>query len=149
MVNYLFMKMKLMLSKKNIRNHLTEKADTHAIDVFAENVRNLLLAAPMRDTVIMGIDPGFRTGCKTVCIDAQGKLLHHDVIYPHQKDHNIETICSYLGITIRDRHTAIGDAVVTAQIFLKLLPILNDNGIFTLKQARDASQKTYLAKLKF
>jgi len=60
-----------------------EKADREAIRVFAENLRQLLLAAPLGQKRVMGIDPGFRTGCKVVCLNEQGALLHHDVIYPH------------------------------------------------------------------
>ena len=60
-----------------------EKADEEAIRVFAENLRQLLLGAPLGQKRVMGIDPGFRTGCKVVCLDAQGNLLHHDVIMPH------------------------------------------------------------------
>ena len=60
-----------------------EKADEEAIGVFAENLRQLLLAAPLGQCRVMGIDPGFRTGCKVVCLDAQGNLLYHDAIYPH------------------------------------------------------------------
>ena len=59
------------------------KADEEAIQVFAENLRQLLLAPPLGARRIMGIDPGFRTGCKVVCLDGQGQLLSHDVIYPH------------------------------------------------------------------
>lgn len=60
------------------------KADEEAIHVFAENLKQLLLAAPLGQKRIMGIDPGFRTGCKVVCLDAQGNLLHNETIYPHQ-----------------------------------------------------------------
>ena len=60
-----------------------EKADEEAIGVFAENLRQLLLAAPLGQCRVMGIDPGFRTGCKVVCLDAQGNLLFHDAIFPH------------------------------------------------------------------
>ena len=60
-----------------------EKADDEAITVFAENLRQLLLAAPLGQKRVMGIDPGFRTGCKVVCLDAQGNLLHHEAIFPH------------------------------------------------------------------
>jgi uncharacterized protein len=60
-----------------------EKADEEAIRVFAENLRQLLLGAPLGQKRVMGIDPGFRTGCKIVCLDNQGNLLHHDVIMPH------------------------------------------------------------------
>ena len=60
-----------------------EKADEEAIRVFAENLRQLLLRAPLGQKRVMGIDPGFRTGCKVVCLDAQGNLLHHEAIFPH------------------------------------------------------------------
>ena len=60
-----------------------EQADEEAIRVFATNLKQLLLAAPLEQRRIMGIDPGFRTGCKVVCLDAQGALLHNETIYPH------------------------------------------------------------------
>ena len=60
-----------------------QRADDEAISVFAENLRQLLLAAPLGQRHVMGIDPGFRTGCKVVCLDAQGNLLCHEAIFPH------------------------------------------------------------------
>ena len=60
-----------------------EQADDEAIRVFAENLRQLLLSAPLGQKRVMGIDPGFRTGCKVVCLDTQGNLLHHEAIFPH------------------------------------------------------------------
>lgn len=60
-----------------------EQADDEAINVFAGNLRQLLLSAPLGQKRVMGIDPGFRTGCKVVCLDAQGNLLHHEAIFPH------------------------------------------------------------------
>ncbi len=76
-----------LLSKK--------KADEEAIKVFADNLRNLLMAAPMGERNILAIDPGFRTGCKVVCLNRQGKLLHNDVIYPefsNKKQDAIHTV---------------------------------------------------------
>lgn len=64
------------------RNMLKEKADKEAIKVFAENLRQLLLAAPLGQKRTLAIDPGFRTGCKVVCLDAQGQLIHNETIYP-------------------------------------------------------------------
>ena len=64
-------------------NESKAKADIEAIRVFAENLRQLLLSAPLGQKKVMGIDPGFRTGCKVVCLDAQGNLLHNETIYPH------------------------------------------------------------------
>ena len=60
-----------------------EKAEEEAIRVFAENLRQLLMSAPLGQKRVMGVDPGFRTGCKIVCLDAQGNLLHFEAIYPH------------------------------------------------------------------
>ncbi|GHT62274.1 RNA-binding transcriptional accessory protein [Bacteroidia bacterium] len=59
------------------------KADTQAIKVFAENLKQLLLSPPLGQKRVLGIDPGFRTGCKLICLDAQGNLLHNETIYPH------------------------------------------------------------------
>ena len=64
-------------------NQSKEQADEEAIRVFAENLRQLLLGAPLGQKRVMGVDPGFRTGCKVVCLDAQGNLLHHEAIFPH------------------------------------------------------------------
>ncbi|NCU37046.1 S1 RNA-binding domain-containing protein, partial [Candidatus Falkowbacteria bacterium] len=65
------------------RNQAKERADREAIRVFADNVRQLLMAPPLGQKNVLAIDPGFRTGCKLVCLDAQGKLLHNETIYPH------------------------------------------------------------------
>ncbi|MBN2645647.1 MAG: RNA-binding transcriptional accessory protein [Desulfuromonadaceae bacterium] len=65
-----------------LRSHLKQNADSEAIKVFRDNVRELLMAAPLGQKAILAIDPGFRTGCKVVCLDPQGKLMHHAVIYP-------------------------------------------------------------------
>jgi len=73
-----------------IRLAAKKRADITAIKVFSENLRELLLAPPLGPKCIMGIDPGYRTGCKTVCLDRQGNLEHHDTIYPHgsKKQHH-------------------------------------------------------------
>ncbi|MEL7020302.1 MAG: Tex family protein [Bacteroidota bacterium] len=65
------------------RNLAKEKADTSAIEVFVENLRQLLLSPPLGERAVMGLDPGYRTGCKLVCLDENGNLLHHATIYPH------------------------------------------------------------------
>ena len=80
---------KRLLSKsieKECIADLKSKADETAITVFTGNLKELLLSAPMGQKRILAIDPGFRTGCKVVCLDAQGKLLHHDLIFPHHSD---------------------------------------------------------------
>ncbi|TKC55794.1 RNA-binding transcriptional accessory protein [Pedobacter hiemivivus] len=73
-----------------IRSLSKEKADEEAIRVFAENARQLLLAAPMGQKDVLAIDPGFRTGCKVVCLDKQGKLLENTTIYPHTGQGNVK-----------------------------------------------------------
>lgn len=67
--------------EREIRKELTEKAETHAIAVFAENLKNLLLQPPLRDRRVVAIDPGFRTGCKLAALDEWGHCIAHDVIY--------------------------------------------------------------------
>ena len=66
-----------------------EKADEKAIEVFVENLRQLLLAAPLGQKSVLAIDPGFRTGCKLVCLDKQGNLLHNETIYPHPPQNEV------------------------------------------------------------
>jgi uncharacterized protein len=71
-----------------VRLETRKKADLEAITVFKDNLKELLLAAPLGAKNVMGIDPGFRTGCKIVCLDKQGKLLHHDAIFPNEPQKN-------------------------------------------------------------
>lgn len=82
------------LIEPSIENELTaatkEKADEEAIHVFTDNLRQLLLSAPLGQKRVMAIDPGIRTGCKVVCLDSQGNLLHHDVVYPFPPKGNKE-----------------------------------------------------------
>ena len=72
--------------ESEFRAALKTKADTEAIKVFADNLYQLLMAAPLGEKAVMALDPGFRTGCKVVCLNRQGKLLHNDTIYPHTGD---------------------------------------------------------------
>ena len=90
-----------MSMETEIRLATKKKADETAIKVFADNLRQLLLAPPLGQKSILAIDPGFRTGCKTVCLDQQGKLLHHETIFPllSEKGHadsarTIQNLCS-------------------------------------------------------
>ena len=76
--------------EREISAQLNDFAGDHAIRVFAANVRNLLLQPPLRDRAVMGIDPGFRTGCKVATVDPSGKLLHTATIYPHAPQHETE-----------------------------------------------------------
>lgn len=75
--------------ENEFRSIAKQKADEEAIRVFTENLRQLLLSAPLGSKRIMGIDPGFRSGCKVVCLNEEGKLLHDDIIYPHQPSNQV------------------------------------------------------------
>ena len=104
-----------------------EQADEEAIRVFAENLRQLLLAAPLGQKRVMGVDPGFRTGCKVVCLDAQGNLLHHEAIFPHPPvnkrmqatihlqqmihDYKVEAIAIGNGTASRETRSFVEDAI--------------------------------------
>ena len=79
-----------------------EKADEEAINVFSQNLRQLLLSAPLGQKRVMGIDPGFRTGCKVVCLDAQGLLLHQEAIFPHPPVNHRMQATVHLQQMIRD-----------------------------------------------
>ena len=79
-----------------------EKADEEAIGVFAENLRQLLLSAPLGQKRVMGVDPGFRTGCKIVCLDAQGNLLHHEAIFPHPPVNKVQQATQQMLKMIKD-----------------------------------------------
>lgn len=76
-------------------------------------------------------------------------LLLSAVVHPNQESHRLEAIAERFNITVLGRHTALGDAIVTAEVMLRLLPLLQDMGIRTLRQAREASQKTYYARIKY
>ena len=106
-----------------------EQADEQAIHVFTANLRQLLLGAPLGQKRVMGIDPGFRTGCKVVCLDAQGNLLHHEAIFPHPpvnhrmqatmhvvkmiSDYDIEAIAIGNGTASRETESFVKDALAT------------------------------------
>ena len=88
------------------------------------------------------------TGCKfgQPVLDT---LMLSAVIHPHQTSHRLEAIAERMNILIQGRHTALGDAMVTAEVFVRMIPLLAEMGIHTLRQAREAAQKTYYAKLEY
>ena len=95
-----------------------EKADEEAIKVFTENLRQLLLGAPLGQKRVMGIDPGFRTGCKVVCLDAQGNLLHHEAIFPHPPVNHRMQATVHVQQMIHDYHIeaiAIGNGTASRE----------------------------------
>jgi len=123
-----------------IRNLSKDHADEEAIRVFAENARQLLLAAPMGQKRVMAIDPGFRTGCKVVCLDEQGKLLENTTIYPHTGQGNVAKAGSQI-TTLCAKHQveaiAIGNGTAgrETEAFIRglnlenvLVVMVNENG---------------------
>jgi len=76
-------------------------------------------------------------------------LLLSAVVHPNQESHKLEAIAERFEITVIGRHTALGDAIVTAEVFLTLIPLLAEKGIHTLGQAREAAQKTYFKRIKY
>jgi len=98
--------------ENEFRTLAKQKADDEAIRVFAENLRQLLLAAPLGTKRIMGIDPGYRSGCKVVCLNEEGKLLHDDIIYPHPPQSDSRSAIStlfYLAEKFNIQAIAIGN----------------------------------------
>ncbi len=93
--------------EREIRNELTEKADEHAIDIFAKNLRNVLMQPPVNDATIMGIDPGFRTGSKVTTIDSTGKFLEDITIYPHEPQKQWEKSKQILHAVIKKHNVQI------------------------------------------
>lgn len=104
-----------------------KKADEEAIRVFAENLKQLLMAAPLGPKSTMGIDPGFRTGCKVVCLDNQGNLLHHDVIFPHPPAHHPAQAMEIVSDLVEQYHIeaiAIGNGTASRETlsFVETIP---------------------------
>ena len=129
-----------------------EKADEEAIHVFAENLRQLLLGAPLGQKRVMGVDPGFRTGCKVVCLDAQGNLLHHEAIFPHPpvnkrtesaiaiqkmiQKYKIEAISIGNGTASRETNDFIKDVYVNRKTFRASTIETNDGRLIHVISAR-------------
>ena len=116
-----------------------EKADEEAIKVFAENLRQLLLASPLGQKRVMGIDPGFRTGCKVVCLDAQGNLLHNENIYPHPPVGKTKEAMSRLQKMLeayRIEAIAIGDGTASRETesFVKSMRFYTDVQVFVVSE---------------
>lgn len=116
-----------------------EKADVESIRIFGENLRQLLLAAPVGQKRTLAIDPGFRTGCKVVCLDAQGNLLHHEAIFPHPPANDkvaairaVSSMISEYGIEV----IAIGNGTASRETedFIKRVPKPSMVRVFTVSE---------------
>ena len=113
-----------------------EQADDEAIRVFAENLRQLLLSAPLGQKRVMGIDPGFRTGCKVVCLDAQGNLLHHEAIFPHPPVNHRMQATVHVQQMIQDYHIeaiAIGNGTASRETRAFIEEVLSSESYETHK----------------
>ncbi|MCE1197925.1 MAG: RNA-binding transcriptional accessory protein [Marinilabiliales bacterium] len=115
------------------------QADLEAIKVFAENLRQLLLAPPLGQKRVMGIDPGFRSGCKVVCLDAQGNLLHNETIYPHPPQSETIQAMKKIGPLIesyRIEALAIGDGTASreTEMFFKRMRFDRELQIFMVSE---------------
>ncbi|AST94139.1 RNA-binding transcriptional accessory protein [Sutcliffiella cohnii] len=120
--------------EREIRKELTEKGEEQAIHIFSENLRKLLLQPPLKDKVVLGVDPAYRTGCKLAVVDATGKLLHIGVVYPHApvnkrqqaKDEMIKVITKYNVEVI-----AVGNGTASRETEQLVAEVLKDNGLST------------------
>jgi len=104
--------------EREIRNELTDKAEEKAIVVFSANLRNLLLQAPIRGQTVLGVDPGFRTGCKLAAVDETGKLLEVGVIYPHPPQNKKAEAQSIIARMVRENAVdviAIGNGTASRE----------------------------------
>ena len=138
-----------------IRLALKERADAEAIRIFAENLRQLLLAPPLGARRVMGVDPGFRTGCKVVCLNREGKFLHHETVYPHLSekaaqqasktivklccDFEIEAIAVGNGTAGRETETFIRGLDLASEVTVVMV---NESGA-SIYSASEAARKEF------
>ena len=121
-----------------------ERADEEAIKVFTENLRQLLLSAPLGQKRVMGVDPGFRTGCKVVCLDAQGNLLHHEAIFPHPPINHRMQATIHVQQMIAEYHIeaiAIGNGTASRETKEFVMEVLGD-GCWGMDKSKHPSPNT-------
>lgn len=117
-----------------------EKADDEAIKVFSENLRQLLLASPLGQKNILAIDPGYRTGCKVICLDKQGNLLHNETIYPHPPQNDRSGSAKKISTLVESykiEAIAIGNGTASRETehFIKTLRFSSDVKVFVVSEA--------------
>jgi uncharacterized protein len=127
------------LSKETLHN-AKEKADEEAISVFTKNLKQLLLGSPLGEKCVLAIDPGFRSGCKIVCLDAQGGLKHNETIYPHPpKNDNISAIkkISSLAESYKIKAIAIGNGTASreTEALIRKIHFKTDVQVFVVSEA--------------
>lgn len=124
--------------ERELRNELTEKADEQAIAIFGENLRNLLLQPPLKGKVVLGFDPAYRTGCKLAVVDATGKVLAIEVIYPHKPAAQAKEAAGPAFIQLINKYqvdmVAIGNGTAS-----------RESELFVAEQLKSADHKTYYA----
>ena len=139
-----------------------EQADDEAIQVFTSNLRQLLMDAPLGQKKVMGVDPGFRTGCKVVCLDAQGNLLHHEAIFPHPpvnhrmqatmhvlqmlKDYDIEAVAIGNGTASRETKEFMQDVISSLPTTHSSLPtpqvfVVSEDGASVYSASKTAREE--------
>lgn len=117
-----------------------EKADTDAIEVFAGNLRQLLMAPPLGQKRILAVDPGYRTGCKVICLDAEGNLLHNETIYPHPPQNEVNAAARKIGSLVsqyRIETIAIGNGTASRETenFMKKVKFDRDIRVFVVNES--------------
>lgn len=123
-----------------ILNAAKEKADATAINVFAKNLKQLLLGSPLGEKRVLGIDPGFRTGCKVVCLDANGNLEYNETIYPHAPKNDFKGASNkihYLVNAHKIEAIAIGNGTASRETerFIRKIPFKQDLQVFVVSEA--------------
>lgn len=126
--------------ENEFRSISKEKADNEAIRVFAANLRQLLMSSPLGEKRILALDPGYRTGCKLVCLDAQGKLLHNETIYPHPPQNDTKKAANKIDTLVKMykiEAIAIGNGTASRETehFIKKIHFDRDLQVFVVNEA--------------
>lgn len=130
------------------KNSSKAKADEEAIRVFSENLRQLLLSPPLGPKVTMAIDPGFRTGCKLVCLDQQGNLLHHDTIYPHPPQPKLDEATEKIKALLKKYKVeaiAIGNGTAGRETERFIKSLIDESGKTEIFMVNEAGASIYSA----
>ena len=134
--------------EREVSGQLSEFSDDHAIQVFAANLRNLLLQPPLRERAVMGIDPGFRTGCKVATVDPTGKLLHTVTIYPHQPHNEREkSLQALAALVAADRISviAIGNGTASRETEALVAEMVKESPKLAYVMVSEAGASVYSA----